>query len=113
MLHRMTHDGLAYSFSDSNDGRAKKVCLTEKGNPDCMGNTLCVDNKVLFISRGNLAVDEPELQVSELSLSLATEIPKAILDIIDNSFVFSIDELNLAKRKKKLCIFFQIVKAII
>lgn len=31
MLHRMTRDGLTYSFSDSNDGRAKKVCLTEKG----------------------------------------------------------------------------------
>lgn len=31
MLHRMTRDGLIYSVSDSNDGRAKKVCLTEKG----------------------------------------------------------------------------------
>jgi Transcriptional regulators len=31
MLHRMTRDGLTYSFSDSNDGRAKKVCLTQKG----------------------------------------------------------------------------------
>lgn len=32
MLHRMTRDGLTYSFSDANDdGRTKKVCLTEKG----------------------------------------------------------------------------------
>lgn len=31
MLHRMTRDGLTYSFSDTEDGRAKTVCLTEKG----------------------------------------------------------------------------------
>jgi len=46
-------------------------------------------------------VDEPELQVSELLLSPATEIPKAVLDTIDQSFVFSIDELNNAKKRKK------------
>jgi DNA-binding MarR family transcriptional regulator len=33
MLYRMTRDGLTYSFSDANenDGRSKKICLTEKG----------------------------------------------------------------------------------
>lgn len=31
MLRRMTRDGLTYSFSDDEDGRAKKICLTEKG----------------------------------------------------------------------------------
>lgn len=31
MLHRMERDGLTCSFSDDTDGRAKKVCLTEKG----------------------------------------------------------------------------------
>ncbi len=31
MLRRMTRDGLTYSFSDEEDGRGKKVCLTEKG----------------------------------------------------------------------------------
>ena len=31
MLHRMERDGLTRSFSDDTDGRAKKVCLTEKG----------------------------------------------------------------------------------
>ncbi|MDF2633643.1 MAG: transcription regulator [Pelosinus sp.] len=31
MLHRMIRDGLACSFSNSTDGRAKVVALTEKG----------------------------------------------------------------------------------
>lgn len=31
MLRRMIRDGLAYSFSDAVDGRAKKICLTVKG----------------------------------------------------------------------------------
>ena len=31
MLRRMKRDGLTYSFSDIEDGRGKKVCLTEKG----------------------------------------------------------------------------------
>lgn len=46
-------------------------------------------------------MEESELQVSAILLSPATEIPKEILDIIDNSFVFSIDELNRAKRREK------------
>lgn len=46
-------------------------------------------------------MEEPELQVSEILLLPATEIPKAVLDTIDKSFVFSIDELNHAKRRKK------------
>ena len=31
MLQRMNRDGLTAVFSDENDGRGKKVCLTEKG----------------------------------------------------------------------------------
>ncbi len=31
MLHRMIRDGLAYSFSDAEDGRGKVVSLTELG----------------------------------------------------------------------------------
>lgn len=31
MLNRMMRDGLTYSISDANDGRGKKICLTEKG----------------------------------------------------------------------------------
>ncbi|MEG6584845.1 hypothetical protein [Dendrosporobacter sp. 1207_IL3150] len=44
---------------------------------------------------------EPGLQVSEIMLSPETIIPDAVLDIINNSFVFSIDELNNAKMRKK------------
>lgn len=44
---------------------------------------------------------EPELQVSEILLSPEKEIPQAVLDTIDNSFVFSLEELNHAKRRKK------------
>ncbi|MPM51346.1 hypothetical protein SDC9_98094 [bioreactor metagenome] len=46
-------------------------------------------------------MEEPELKVSEIILLPTTEIPKAVLDTIDNSFVFSIDELNHAKSRKK------------
>lgn len=46
-------------------------------------------------------MEETEIQVSEILLSPATEIPKAVLDTIDTSFVFSIDELNQAKRRNK------------
>lgn len=45
---------------------------------------------------------EIELQITELTLSPATAIPKAILTIIENSFVYSIDELSLAKESKKV-----------
>jgi DNA-binding MarR family transcriptional regulator len=31
MLRRMTRDGLVYSVSDEEDGRAKKICLTSIG----------------------------------------------------------------------------------
>lgn len=44
---------------------------------------------------------DPEIEVLELSLSPATEIPEAIIGIIKNSFVFSIDELNIAKQRRK------------
>lgn len=46
-------------------------------------------------------MEEPELEVSEILLSQSTAIPKAVLDTIDNSFVFSIEELNHAKWRKK------------
>lgn len=44
---------------------------------------------------------EPELQMSEILLSPATEVPKAVLETIDKSFVFSIDELAHAKIRNK------------
>ena len=44
---------------------------------------------------------ETAIKVIELSLSPVTEIPKAILAIIEHSFVYSMDELLLAKENKK------------
>jgi len=55
-------------------------------------------------------VAEPELQMSEILLSPATEFPTTVLDTIDNSFVFSIDELNHAKRRKKTMYVFSNIK---
>lgn len=46
-------------------------------------------------------MEEPELQVAEILLSPIAEIPEVVLDTIDNSFVFSIDELMRAKRRNK------------
>lgn len=70
-------------------------------NHDCMDIAIIADDKILPYSRGNSRVEEPELQVSEMLLSPVTKIPKAVLDTIDTSFVFSIDELDQAKRRKK------------
>ena len=46
-------------------------------------------------------MEEPNLQISEILLSPAVAIPRAVLATIDNSFVFSIDELEHAKKRKK------------
>ncbi|MCE5284309.1 MAG: GNAT family N-acetyltransferase [Pelosinus sp.] len=45
---------------------------------------------------------EATVKITELSLSTKTEIPKNILAIIENSLVYSINELALAKESKKI-----------
>lgn len=65
MLRRMKRDGLIYSFSDLEDGRGKKVCLSEKGwnflNEVLPGHYLRITNLM-----GNLSETERETLIKLL-----------------------------------------------
>ena len=65
MLHRMTRDGLTYSFADASDGRTKKVCLTEKGR-GFMGEVLPGHHQRITKLMGRLSEEEQEKLISLL-----------------------------------------------